>query len=326
MDEYDAFIARLKGAASFLVASHYNPDGDAIGSTIALGLLLKRLGKDVLLYNRDPIPKSLGFLPGAEGVVHRIPQGMAFDLAIMVDCAQRERVSDEFAAHAGFKAVACIDHHLHETPDAGVTLVDSAAAATGVVIARLMKRAGVGLDTASAQCIYTTLVVDTGFFKYSGTDAEVLSLAAELVRAGASPWTVAKGLEESHPFARMRLLSASLATLAVEEGGRYATMDVTRGALLSSGAAMEMSDEFAVFPRSIEGVEVAALFREADDGRIKVSMRSKDVVDVSAIARNFGGGGHARAAGFYVRGTLADVKAKVLGAVRDALGHLSIQP
>lgn len=322
MQEYDNLIDILKKGDSFVIVSHYSPDGDAIGSTIAMGMFLERLGKKAVLYNRDGVPANLSFLPGVSSVKSTIDPSVRFDVAIMVDCGQRKRISDDFAQSKAFSTVVCIDHHLLDDCEADVALLDSAAASTGEVVLRLMRRAGFEPDRRVAQCIYTTLVVDTGFFKYSSTTAESFSLAADLVRAGAEPWTVSKHLEESHPACRMKLLALSLASLSVEQGGRYASMDVTQAMLSGAGATMELSDEFATYPRAIEGVEVSALFREMEDGRTKVSMRSKDFVDVAALARIFGGGGHARAAGFRVKASVADTKARVSEAVAEALADL----
>lgn len=319
MDDYTAFIERLRQGQRFLIASHINPDGDGIGSTIALGMCLSQLGKDVVLYNRDPLPATLAFLPGAETIVRTLPPEGGFDLSIMVDCAQRKRISDAFLAYPHGGDIACVDHHLLEDIEADIVLIDSAAASTGEVVLRLARCAGITVDTAFAQCIYTTLVVDTGFFRYSNTNAQVLTIAAQMVEAGAQPWEVAKHLEESHPASRMRLLGMSLASLEIQEHGRYATMEVTQRMLRASGASMEHSDEFAVYPRAIDGVEVSALFREMDDGRVKISLRSKDAVDVAAITRAMGGGGHARAAGVQVRGTMEEAKRRVQEAVERAL-------
>lgn len=312
MSDYNELIDRVKKGKRFLIVSHYNPDGDAIGSTLALGILLKRLGKEVVLYNRDGVPDNLKFLPISRDVVQKIDQGDSFDLGFMMDCGQRKRISDDFAKFKGLKEVACIDHHIFETPEADISLMDSEAASTGEVVLRLLKKIGDASGADIAQCIYTTIVVDTGFFKYSNTNERTFAVVSELVRMGASPWIVAKNLEESYPVSRMKLLALSLASLRIELGGQYATMDVTQEMLKKSGATMELSDEFAVYPRSIEGVEVSALFRELPECGVKVSMRSKDVVDVAAVARGFGGGGHARAAGFQMRGTMDEMKSKLL--------------
>ncbi|HPQ81292.1 MAG TPA: bifunctional oligoribonuclease/PAP phosphatase NrnA [bacterium] len=322
MNEYESFIGMLKKGESFVVASHYSPDGDAIGSTIAMGMLLSKLGKKATLYNRDGVPANLSFLPNANLVSSSVDFSKSYDMAIMVDCGQRKRISDEFAGSKGFSSVVCVDHHLLDDCEADVTLLDSAAASTGEVVLRLMRRAGFEPDSGFAQCIYTTLVVDTGFFKYSSTTAESFALASDLVRAGANPWNVSKHLEESHPACRMKLLALSLASLDISQEGRYASMDVTQGMLSKAGATMELSDEFATYPRAIEGVEVSALFREMEDGRTKVSMRSKDFVDVAALARTFGGGGHVRAAGFRVKGSVGETKARVAAAVSKVLAEL----
>ncbi|MFH1829764.1 MAG: DHH family phosphoesterase [Pseudomonadota bacterium] len=319
MDEYSAFIERLKKANNFLIASHYSPDGDGIGSAIALGIALEKMGKKAVLYSLDAIPENLKFLPYTDRFIRSIPPDEKYDMAIMVDCAQRKRISDEFAAHRGFGAVACIDHHVLEKAEADLLLLDGQAASTGEVVMGLMKHAGVEVDADVAQLIYTTLVVDTGFFKYSSTNAHALSLAAELVEKGAQPWVVAKNLEESFPAARLKLLARSLSTLEIDIDGRYACMEVTKAMLDETSATVDFSDEFATYPRAIRGVEVAALFREVEKDLTKVSLRSKDIVDVAMLAKSMGGGGHARAAGVRVKAPLAEAKKRIREAVEKAL-------
>lgn len=320
MHDYRNLIDRLKAGKRFIVASHASPDGDGIGSTIAMGMLLQSMGKSVVLYNSDPVPANLSFLPQADRLVSHLEPDAAFDMAIMVDCAQRKRISKAFEEHQGFGALACIDHHLLEEAEADMLLLDDSAASTGEVVWRLMKQAGFTVDAEVALLIYTTLVVDTGFFKYSSTTSHVFELAAELVRAGAEPWLVAKHLEESYPAARLKLMAASLATIAFEFEGRYAHMRVTQDMLRTTGSLMEMSDEYATYPRSVAGVEVSALFREFEPGLVKVSLRSKDVVDVAALARSMGGGGHARAAGVRIRTSIEQAESRIRDAVAKALG------
>ncbi len=319
MQDYETLIGLLREGQRFLIVSHANPDGDGIGSSLALATALEGMGKAVVVYNRDSVPANIAFLPGVERVTTKIDAQERFDLTIMLDCAERVRVSDDFAAFGGAGRVVCIDHHLLKESDADIEFIDSAAASTGEVVYRFMEHAGLPIGVDVAQCVYTTLVVDTGFFRYSNTTAKVLGLAACLVEKGAEPWTVAKELEESHPAERLQLLAHSLATLAFAAEGQIATMAVTREMLAETGATLELSDEFAGYPRAIAGVEVAALFRETDEGVVKVSLRSKDRVDVAAIARALGGGGHARAAGVRIRGTLDEAKAKIMKALEKAL-------
>lgn len=321
MNDYDALIDLLREGKRFLIVSHYNPDGDGLGASLALGFALERQGKEVVLYNRDQVPSNLNFLPGARRFTNSLDPKRSFDISIMVDCAARNRISEEFANFTGVGQVVCLDHHILETPEADLVLIDKDAASTGEVVLRIMDRASLPVDADIAQCIYTTIVVDTGFFRYSNTTASALSVAARLVGAGAKPWEVAKNLEESHPASRYKLLALTLSTLKTELDGRYATMDVTQDMLKATGASMELSDEFAFYPRAIEGVEVGALFREAGDGVTKVSLRSKDRVNVAALAKGFGGGGHARAAGLRIKGTMDETKKKIRRAVEKVLSQ-----
>ncbi len=315
---YDSFVERVNRANSFIIGSHYNPDGDGIGSTLALGLALERMGKNVVMYNRDGVPFNLKFLKNYEKFVTDIDAGARYDMMIMVDCAQKNRISDDFAKIEEVGNTVCIDHHDLEGVEADLLLIDKNAASTGEVVLHLLEHAGSKICSDIAQAIYTTLVVDTGFFKYSNTSSHVLKIAGQLVDAGASPWAVAKELDESQPLAAMKLLAYALESLIVSMDGRYCTMDLTLDMLKRSGAEMEHSEEFATYPRSIMGVEVAALFREVEDEVQKVSLRSKDIIDVAKIAKSFGGGGHAHAAGFRMRCSLEEAKKRVGTAVQEA--------
>ncbi len=326
MIDYVSFSEQLKRAKRVLIVSHYSPDGDAIGSTIALGLAIERRGKEVVLYNRDGVPTQVAHLPECGRIEQSLDPKSSFDMTIMVDCAQPKRVSDEFDALAGKGVLAIIDHHILEQTPAEVTLIDDGAASTGEVVLRFMDHEGMELDTPIAECIYTTLVVDTGFFRYSNTNERVLALASRLVAAGASPWATARQMEESYTPARMKLLGLALESIAFEYDGQYSHMTVTQQMLTQAGAKMDETDEFATYPRAVAGVEVSALFREMDDGGVKVSLRSKDRVDVAMIAKQFEGGGHARAAGCRMKGTVAQMQQAIRTAVEKALtGKSKIQ-
>lgn len=317
--DYDALVKGMARATSFFIGSHHNPDGDGIGSTIALGIALERMNKRVTMYNRDGVPFNLKFLPNVDIVVSAIDANASFDMTIMVDCTQRNRISDDFADFKNTGEVVCVDHHILDRAEADYMLIDENAASTGEVVLHILEHAGSKICPEIAQCIYTTLVVDTGFFKYSNTSSHVLKVAGDLVDLGASPWFVAKHLEESHPESSLRLLALSLGTLTLDMNGGYSTMDITQDMLARSGSLMEYSEEFATYPRSIKGVEVSALFREVENGVIKVSMRSKDIVDVAKIAKSFGGGGHSHAAGFRMKCTLSEARKRVAKAVGLAL-------
>lgn len=311
----------FKQAKSFLIVSHYHPDGDALGSSLALAIGLKSLGKKVVVYNRDPVPYNLAFLPQTKLVTQKIPAGK-FDCAVMVDCAQPKRVSDEFAGaleQKRFGTLLCIDHHLLDHPIGDIDWIDAKQPSTGCVIWKILKQLKVKRTKDIANLVFCTLVVDTGSFRYSNTTATSFRLAAELLDLGADPWLISRNIEESDPLERFRLMELCLKTLTLAERGLFASMDITQAALREAKATSDMAEEFSTIPRSIRGVEVAALFREMEDGRVKVSLRSKLKVDVSKIAKEFGGGGHKHAAGCFAPGPFAQGKKKIQAAVAKAL-------
>ena len=314
-------IKAFKANKNFLIVSHYHPDGDAIGSALALGISLKKLKKKVVVYNRDEVPFSLQFLPAIKQVTRVFPEGN-FDCAIMVDCAQPKRISQEFAEAVEakrFKTLICIDHHLLDNKVGDIDCIDPKAASTGCVVWSILKKMKLNKSADIANLVYCTLTVDTGSFRYSNTTESTFRLAAELLREGADPWFVAQNLDESNPINRYRLLGFSLKSLHVSFNGQFASMDVTREMFKGSDAHEDLSDEFANYPRSIAGVEVSALYREMEDGRIKVSLRSKMKVDVSQVAKQFGGGGHKHAAGCVLNADLPTAKMQIEEAINPLL-------
>lgn len=318
-DKYRGVMELIEKGNRFLIGTHINPDGDGIGSMLALERTLSSLGKTAVMLVQDPLPDSLAFLPGSHRIVSQIPKGESFDAAIMVDCGEPKRAGKLFADAVRDLTVAVVDHHLYNELEGGVLCLDEHAASAGEVVWHLIGKLGVKKTSDMALCIYTTLVVDTGFFRYSNTTKDVLGIAAELVGLGANPWLVAKNLDESYPAQRLRLMGESIQSFAISADGRYGSMDVTQAMLKKTGAELGDSDEFAAYPRSIKSVEVAALFREVGDGNVKVSLRSKDYVNVAEIARRHDGGGHVHAAGFTAKGDLAEVKATVEREVQRAL-------
>lgn len=302
-----------------LIASHANPDGDAIGSTLALGMGLIGVGKQVTMFNVDGVPRNLRFLPYSDRIVRSLLPGTTYDGLILVDCAHPRRAGKPIEEIASRLTPFFIDHHTlpgiaHEEHG-----IDPKAAATGAVIYGLFRTLNMWVAPEIATLIYCTLVVDTGFFRYSNTTSDVLRLAGDLLQAGADPWEVASHLEENHPAARLVLLRAVLETLELSERGRFATVVLTQEMLREALALPEDAEEFVNFPRSIGGVDVAALFREQAPKRWKVSLRSKAEVDVAAICALFDGGGHEHAAGCTIEADLATVKARIHEEVRKHL-------
>lgn len=309
----------LRRGENICVASHLSPDGDAIGSTLALGLGLMDLGKRVVLLNVDGVPRTLQFLPFSDRIVRTLEAPESIDTLILVDCAQPHRAGKPVEALAERLPPLLIDHHIPQgvTPEAHC--IDPAAAATGEVIYRLLQECGVAVSPPIASNLYCTIVTDTGDFRYSNTSPAILRLAATLIECGADPWWLACNLNEQHDPVVYALLRRSLQTVQIELGGRYAHMTITQEMLQEAEALPEHAEEFVNYPRSLAGVEVAALFRELPDGGWKVSLRSKRNVDVAAIASLFGGGGHKHAAGCRFGTSLAAVRHEMITQVGTAL-------
>ncbi len=303
----------------FLVATHVHPDGDALGSALALAGGLKKLGKKVKVYNADPVPYSLKFLPGSGAVTSELRSSDRFDAVFVVDCSELGRVGDAFLSRLeDFGTSVVLDHHARGKKDGDVRCVDPKAAASGVVVGRLLERLGVGLTKEIAVNLYVTLVTDTGWFRYGNTSAEVLRLAAALVARGAHPQRISRALQETAPPERLKLLARVLDSLELHAGGRIGLVTLTRAMLEETGGTIEMTDDFVDFPRSVASVEAAAFLREAPEGW-RVSLRSKQAMDVGQVATDLGGGGHVRAAGFTMKGDFAAVHDRTVAALADAL-------
>jgi bifunctional oligoribonuclease and PAP phosphatase NrnA len=296
-------VQRLRNGRRFLLTSHVNPDGDAIGSELGLARVLEAIGKQVVVWNRDPTPRIYSPLPGA-GRIHAgdaPPSGFPheFDAIVVLECPSLERCGHaEHLAGPGWDLpLINVDHHLGNDGYGVSTWVDTSSPSLGAMIFRLAVALGVAVDPETADCLYLTLVTDTGNFRFSNATVEAFEAAAALVDAGASPERVALWLFESQPESALRLLGEMLASLRLHHDGRIATVWLTREMIERSGAQPGDSESLVDYPRSIAGVDAVALFRELPDGRIKASLRSRGEVDVEAVARARGGGGHRNAAG-----------------------------
>lgn len=303
----------LVQAQKIVLCSHISPDGDTLGSTLALGHLLRNLGKEVILIVDDDIPMSLKFLPGVNEYL-RCPENkqLETDLLVIMDSSSADRAGNVLtvvkASH-----VLNIDHHKTNTRFAEYLYVDANAAATAEIVYTLAKFMQWEFNRDIAYCIFTGLYTDTGSFKYSNTSATTLRAAADLLGYGVDPSFVSDNLELK-TRATVTMLSKVLNTLTFEHDGAIAYLEISNQ-LYDKEVDTE---SFISFPRYIEGVEVALLFKEIEPGFTRVSMRAKNI-DVAKIAFNFGGGGHQKAAGCGLKADLASTKAQVLAAVRAAL-------
>lgn len=296
-------VEALRSHDRFLVTSHENPDGDALGSLLAMHLALVELGKDsvMVLAGPSPLPGEYGFLEiEARGLERELPADHAERVLVAVDCAQESRLTDARMLEA--TVVLDIDHHHDNTRFGTANLVVADASSTGEVLADVFAELGVALTPAIADALYTALVTDTGRFQYSNTTPKALRLGADLLEADADLKKVFQGVYESMQFAKLKLLARALERATVYEGGRVVVSHLLRGDFAEVGAVEPYSEGIIDVLRSVEGAELAALIREPPrDGNParKISLRSStDRIDVSAIARQSGGGGHPQAAGF----------------------------
>jgi len=306
----DDILAVIASSESFFITAHEHPDGDAVGSCLALANFLVRLGKEPTVYFCDPVPENFRFLPMADSVVYSIPD-RPYDVCFVLDAGEFKRAGESVCSFGRFGKIVNIDHHPYGECFGEINLIDPTASATGAIIYRMIIQSGHEPDLDTALCIYTAIVTDTGSFRYSNADEEAFRISGDLVARGINPWTVAEKLYESQPRKRLELLALALSTLTVSERGHFASVTVTLDMYEKTGATSELTDGFVNYPRSIHGVEVAVFFREVRHEVFKVGFRSKGKVNVSALAAAFGGGGHHNAAGCMVLGPLEEVRKRV---------------
>jgi bifunctional oligoribonuclease and PAP phosphatase NrnA len=300
--ELKAIADALRQYDRFLVVTHENPDGDALGSLLAATLALRQFGKDVVMYlaGQTPLPREYAFMPLEE--LRREPPADAADRVLLaVDCAKEDRIGDE-AALSRAALVLNVDHHHDNTRFGHLNLIVADASSTGEVLRDLFAELGVDLTPELAEPLYIALVTDTGRFQYANTTPKALRLAAELVEAGADIHAVFQEVYESVEFAKLKLLARALGRAEVLEGGRIVVSHLLRRDFAAVGASEPYSEGIIDYLRAVEGAELAVLVREqlsVGAATHKGSLRSSiDELDVSAIARRFGGGGHRQAAGF----------------------------
>lgn len=306
----------LRGGERFLVTSHSRPDGDAVGSMLAMGMLLKQMGKQADLVTADRIPPVYRGLPGAGSVRSAMRVHGPYDAAILLECDGLERarlrgLEDLFLIN--------IDHHVSGSEFGQINWIDCDAASVGEMVYRLVKAAGATLTPEMAVCLYTTVLTDTGGFCYGATRPATFALAYELTLAGADPIRVAQEIYFSTTAAKMLLLGAALSNLKRE--GRLAWLWVTHQDMVRSYATDEDCEGIVNYAVCISGIEAAVFLRELPERRIRLSLRSKGRVNVAAIAERLGGGGHESAAGCTVEGPLARALDEILAELRPAVAE-----
>jgi bifunctional oligoribonuclease and PAP phosphatase NrnA len=307
-------VDELRKRDSFVMVSHVKPDGDTLGSGLALGIALKRLGKRVAYFQQDSVPRNLRFLPDADLVSKDLPPDLPADtLYVFCDMSDRSRAG-ELLGPVERENVLDIDHHLGNSRFGKLNFVLESECSTGSAIMHLLRGLGVPVDGAIATCILATVMTDTGGFMHSNTTPAALELAAELMRAGADKEEITEEIFLRKRVAATKLLGRIIDAMRFEHDGRYCYSYVDDAMLAATGADGEDTEDVVNTLLGQDGVDVAALFK-AIDGEIRISLRSGGRLNVQAAAQRLGGGGHYRASGLTYRGPLDDAFAAVEGAL-----------
>jgi phosphoesterase RecJ-like protein len=324
----DRFATFLDRHDRILLTTHENPDGDGVGASIALTAHLKAGGKDARIVVTPALPENLQFLDPMGWIEPFEPTGAHQDLAswpdawLLIDASEPHRMGALFAAFERTKADrACLDHHLKDAPKGfDEEFTDpTASASTELVYDLVRPRIGGELPPVMAQALYAGLVSDTGNFRHSNSTPKIHIAAADLIAQGVHPARTFNALYQTATPSKLKLFGRAMGGLQLKDDGRFAYVSVTKADLAACGASHEDLDELVEEPRKLKGVEVAALFSETEDGRAKVSLRSRERVDVNAVCRQFGGGGHRLASGAKVSQPLEAFIAEVEAAIMDQI-------
>ena len=308
----------IRNHQSFVLISHVRPDGDAIGSQLALGFALLAAGKIVRMINEDGLPENLAFMAGSQKI--ELPPSTPIDVevAIALDTATKPRLGEK-ALHAASKAKLWlnIDHHISNPGYGDLNLIDSTSPATGQNLYQLITALGLPMPDESRDAIYVAVSTDTGSFQYPSTTAITYELGADLINRGLDVGTINSNIYDNYPYRRVELMRALLNTLEITPDGIVANWELRDQTRLDLALMPEDSEGLIDIIRAIRGVQIAVFFEELVDGKIRVSMRSKDRrYNVCEVALEFGGGGHALAAGIRMEGSLAEVKRLVLDSIQ----------
>jgi phosphoesterase RecJ-like protein len=309
-------INKIKTSERIAILPHIFADGDALGSSLALSRALSKEGKiaDVIL--EEQIPSMYSFLPGSGDAIIYEENTREYDTAIALDTGDMERLGKRSVLFNKCSLKLNIDHHPTNTCFAQYNFVDEKASSVGEIVYRMIRLMGQEPDVESATCIYVAVATDTGGFRYSNTTAESHAVASGLIRCGLDISDISMRVFETASLEKTRLTGLAINTLELFDEGRIAFISVTSDMMKQTGAKDEDCDGIVNIARNVEGVEVAAMFREKDENEIKVNLRSKTIIDVSSIATTFGGGGHKRASGCTFEGTLPEAKEKILKEIR----------
>jgi phosphoesterase RecJ-like protein len=316
MNNFNEITKLLEKNNSFLITSHKNIDGDAIGSELALYFILKKLNKKPIILNQDRLPRIYNFLPDSDKV-HCLEDNYIniknIDVGIIVDCSNFERIEETYKIFKNIKNIINIDHHNSNENYGDLNYIDSLASSVGEIIYDLIKFINLDLlDEKISTCLYTAIITDTGSFRYSNVSSKTFSVVSDLASQGIKPNLIADNIYNRNTYSGLKLLGKALLTLEVDESNYVSWLTITRDMLNNTEANDEEVEGIIDVARTLENTEVSILFRETKDNKIKVSFRSKGDFNVNKFAGKFNGGGHPNSSGCVCSGKIAEVKEKIL--------------
>ena len=311
----DPIASFIQGHDRFVISTHISPEGDAVGSALAVQLALERLAKRSQIVMRDPVPRNLEFLPGAKAILSaKQLNDDTYEQVILVDCATSKRVGPELYDRFKGRFLINIDHHCDNPRFGNLHHISDQASAT-MVVADLLKALQIPLDRDIATCLYAGLLADTNGFRNANVNAHVLVTAAQWVAAGISPHAIAENIFEFQSWSEFQLLAHALAAAKCQDGLIWCA--ISHEQLQRFDLQYYDTDGIVTQLRAVEGVQIALLFKEIEPTKVKVSLRAKGAQTVNHIAQHFGGGGHSKAAGCLVEGSLESVTKDVLAYARQ---------
>ena len=309
--DYSEVISLINEESSFYIVSHYLPDGDSVGSALALALSLIQNGKNVNVYCRDSVPVKYKFLDKGKVISTNYPEPDKESILLVLDCSDFSRTGISEKTKTIFKKIVNIDHHVTNDYFADVNLVDPDASATGEIIFEIINRAGFSMNDDIANSLYVSISTDTGSFKYENTTSKTHKIVAELLEYAVNSSVISQLVFDEKPLSYFLILKKALSTLELFEKGKIASITLNNETLMQEGADIEVIDGIVNYAKNIADVEVGIIFYIAGENEIKVGLRSKNA-DVSEIAGKFNGGGHVRAAGFRAKGNYPEIKEKTI--------------
>ncbi|PIE57159.1 MAG: phosphoesterase [Desulfobulbus propionicus] len=329
MNAAAAIASLLFTKKACILVTHIHPDGDALGSVLGMASYLRERGASVLCYLEEPVPPVYRFLPGSESIICDLDQVETFArehggdlLTLCLDCGDYRRLGKSGTRLMMLRPFVVVDHHQGNRGFGDMSWIEPGRSSTGEMIYDLLMEQGEPLSCNTAECLFTSILTDTGGFRYEGTTEHTFAVAGELVRYGALPAKISENLYDSSTFGRLQLMQDVLSTLTVHEKGAVAVIRVTREMLDRSNTVMSDTENLVNLPRSVHSVIVAVLLKELEEGVVSVSLRAKGGCDVSEVAAAFGGGGHRNASGFRATGvTLDEVLDKLLPVLRSKVQH-----